>query len=331
MPVAPPGVVADRPVAADPRPSVSRGNSRSYLALGMTFLLLGLGFANPFPLVLRPPAGIWEGNISLEALNLYALTAFLGWAHFAYAWQGQWKASLRVRPYRRAGYWVMIAMLLMGFLGLRSVLGVGLFSLLIWGYNISHFIKAEAVFSGRARSQAFLMPTIAFAWFTLVLFPIGPLGDRLLVFAGTALLAAAALYFGAWRDLAEGRLLMPLLSMFLLGETLVWSGYSPYMSPAFRVGVYIFHIAAASFFHYLSSYFFAQRGAETPRWLRPGAVVVANLALVGLGCAVARVPAFAPLRYIVSPEWFTLWVALHLAASDLLPWWKQRAPVGIPA
>jgi len=28
---------------------------------------------------------------------------------------------------------------------------------------------------------------------------------------------------------------------------------------------------------------------------------------------------------IFSPEWFTLWVALHLAASDLLPWWKHTS------
>lgn len=322
-----PSVVASAP---SPAP-LSGGNSRSYLALGVTFLLLGIGFANPFSLVLHPPPGIWEGEISKEALNLYALTAFLGWAHFAYAWHGQWRASLRLPIPRRAGYWVAVMVLFAAFLGLRSALGVGLFSLLIWGYNISHFIKAEAVFSGRARGQSFVMPTAAFAWFTLVLFPAGPLGSRLLVFAGTALLAAVALAAGAWRDLSEGRLQMPLLTMFLLGETLVWSGYSPYMSPAFRVGVYIFHIAAASFFHYLSSYFFAQRGAATPRRLRPGAVVAANLAMVALGCAADRASPLAPLQYILSPEWFTLWVALHLAASDLLPWWKRLAAASAAA
>jgi len=48
-------------------------NSRPYLALGLTFLLLGVGYANPWPLVTRPPAGMWNGQFAFEVLNLYAL------------------------------------------------------------------------------------------------------------------------------------------------------------------------------------------------------------------------------------------------------------------
>lgn len=311
------------------RGGIPAGESRPYLALGITFLLLGAGFANPFPLVTRFPRGVWEGTISREALNLYALTAFLGWAHFAYAWQGQWKASTRMRPRGKAGYWIAVAFLLGALLGLRSFLGIGAFSLVVWVYNIGHFIKAETVFSGRGRNTLFYMPIVAFAWFTLALFRVGPLNNELVVFCATIVLAAIAFLLGGGRDLAEGKFLMPLLTFFLLGETLLWAGYSPYMSSSFRVGVYIFHIAAASFFHYLSSYFFAQRGAKTPASLRPGILLLVNAGFLALGCASERFSALAPLRFVISPEWFTLWVALHLAASDLFPWWKRT--VATPA
>jgi hypothetical protein len=305
--------------------AVPRGDSRPFLGLGITFLLLGAGFANPFPLVLEFPHGVWEGALSREALNLYALTAFLGWAHFSYAWKGQWKASSGLGPRSQAGYWVAIAAVLAVFLGLRSLLGIGAFSLAVWVYNIGHFIKAETFFSGQKRSALFYLPTFAFAWFTLALFRVGPLADRTVVFCATIVLATFAFAMGGGRHLAEGELLMPLLTFFLLGETLLWTGYSPYMSPAFRVGLYIVHIAAASFFHYLSSYFFAQRGAKTPVSLRPWVILTVNAGFLALGCAAARLPALAPLRFAISPEWFTLWVALHLAASDLLPWWKRKA------
>ena len=308
-----------------------RGNSRPYLSLGITFLLLGIGFADPLPLFARFPRGLWEGQISAEALNLYALTAYLGWAHFAYAWRGQARAVQRMEPRFRVGYWMAVGVILAALLVLRTAIGVSIFSVAIWVYNISHFIKAETVFSDRGRSPLFYMPTVAFAWFTLALFAVGPLANRLVVFGGTLLLAAIALLAENLRDLSEGRLLLPLLTFFLLGETLVWSGYSPYMSPAFRVGVYVFHVAGASFFHYFGSYSFAQRGSATPRWLRPGAILAVNAGFLIAGCAAERFSALAPLRYVLSPEWFTLWVALHLAASDLLPLWKRQSQrVAVP-
>ena len=305
-------------------------SSHPYLAMGLTFLLLGIGFANPVMLVNEFPRGMWEGQISSETLNLYALTAFLGWGHFFYAWQGQWRGTQKLRGVERASYWLTVALVLAVLVALRGLAGVAIFSLVTWVYNIAHFIKAETYFAGGVRGgverkrASFYASAIAFAWFTLVLFQAGPLRHQGLVFVRSLALAAIALVGGDWRALAAGSVRLPLLTLFLLGETLVWSAYSPYMTPAFRVGVYVLHIAAASFFHYLSSYFFAQRGPQTATMLRPLNIVAVNIFFVLLGCAVARLAVLWPLRAIFAPEWFTLWVALHLAASDLLPWWKRR-------
>jgi len=306
------------------------GDSRPYLALGLTFLLLGIGFANPFALVPSFPRGMWEGQLSRETLNLYALTAFLGWAHFAYAWRGQWHSSTRMAPKKRNLYWLTVALLLVVLLAARSLLGTAVFSLITWVYNISHFIKAETFFAGRTgkeRKTSFFAPAIAFAWFTLVLFRVGPLNHLTLVFVGTLALAATSLLLGDWRALANNQLRLPLLTLFFLGETLIWSAYGPYMTPAFRVGVYVLHIAAASFFHYLSSYLFAQRRASASIALHPLVILAVNLCFVALGCAATRLDILKVLRFILAPEWFTLWVALHLAASDLLPAWKRRTSV----
>jgi hypothetical protein len=93
----------------------------------------------------------------------------------------------------------------------------------------------------------------------VVLFQVGPLRVSAVAIVGSVLLAIALLAAGDWRILADGQMRLPVLTFFLLGETLVWIAYGRYMSPAFRVGIYVFHIAGASFFHYLSSYFYAIR------------------------------------------------------------------------
>src|SRR5579875_511761 len=304
--------------------------SRTWVSLGLTFLLLGIGFATPIPLTRSFPPGIWEGEISREALNLYALTAFLGWGHFAYAWQGQLRATRRLRPRAAWVYWLLVLAWLGGFFAVRQVLGVGIFSLLIWVYNIGHLIKAETFFAGTSRKGGYRTPAVAFAWFTLVLFRVGPLRWEALVFAITLILAMAALWFGDWRLLTRGASRLPVLTLFLLGETLVWSAYQPYMTAGFRVGIYVFHIAAASFFHYTSSYIYAQRNSP-PMLLRLGGILGVNAFVVLLGYAADRLPALRPLRFVLDPEWFTLWVALHLAASDLLPWWRKKSSRSTPA
>jgi len=307
-------------------------SNKPYLAIGLTFLLLGLGFATPWPLVVSPPPGIWEGQLSREVLNLYALVTFLGCAHFFYAWQGQWRATGQMRQPSRFAYWMMVLVMLAALALIRGWIGVAIFSLAIWIYNISHLIKTEVYFASLPRGSGFYSPAAAFTWFTIALFEAGPLHNIRLVFAATFVLAAILLYLGDWKDLAaDGGSRLPLLTLFLLGETLVWSAYGPYMTPAFRVGVYVFHIAAASFFHYFSSYFYAQRRSGG-RWiLSPGGILCVNLLIVVLGCAVVRIHALAWAAFLLAPEWFTLWVALHLLASDMLPRWKRRSQLAGPS
>lgn len=300
--------------------------SRPYLALGLMFLLLGVGYSTPLRLVPLPPRHIWEGSLATETLNLYALTAFAGWAHFAYAWRGQYLASRRYPNSSRMGYWVAVFILLLLLIALRAWLGVAVFSLLAWVYNISHFVKAEVFFSGfRETRTSYYSPVAAFAWFTLCLFDVGPLGNPSIVFAGSAAIAIVILVFGGWQLLATGEVLLPLLTLFLLAETMVWSSYGRYMSESFRVGIYIFHIAAASFYHYLTAYFYAEsRGKETDKSLRSSTIIMVNLAMILIGTATAWLRAMRWLQPLFGVEWFTLWVALHLAASDLQPIWKRR-------
>lgn len=301
--------------------------SRPFLALGLTFLLLGLGFATPVHLAPHPPEHIWQGSISVETLNLYALIAFAGWSHFIYAWRGQWFATQKLTVPSRFTYWLLVIIVLLGLMALREWLGVAVFSLAAWVYNIAHFVRAEAFFSGtRETRAAFYSPVAAFAWFTLCLFQAGPLRDLRTVFICTLLLATVILIAGGWRLLASGEVLLPLLTLFLLGETLVWCSYSPYMSEAFRVGIYIFHIGAASFYHYLTAYFYAESGNNSQKdsFLRPIAILAINIAVIGAGAAVAWLPALRWLQPLLGVEWFTLWVALHLVASDFFPYWKRR-------
>jgi hypothetical protein len=299
-----------------------RGDSRPYLALGLTFLLIGVGYANPWPLVTAYPAGMWEGELAPEVLNLYALVVFLGWAHFFYAWQGQWKASGKLGSGWRAMYWGVVFFALAALAMVRSWVGVAVFSLVVWVYNIAHFIKAEVYFAGSQERKNFYSPVVAFAWFTLVLFRVSVAGIPAVAIGGSVLLAVVLLLAGDWKVLAEGQVRLPVLTLFLLGETLVWTAYGKYMSPAFRVGVYVFHVAGASFFHYLSSYFYA---AGRGRLMRPGAVVAVNAALLCAGFAVGHVAGLGWASVWLGPEWFTLWVALHLVGSDLLPWWKRMS------
>ncbi|HEU4636048.1 MAG TPA: hypothetical protein VFS41_07720 [Edaphobacter sp.] len=300
--------------------------SRPYLALGLTFLLLGIGYSLPLKLVPVPPKHIWEGSLAPEILNLYALTVFAGWSHFAYAWRGQWLASRRYSRTSRTGYWAAVCILLLLLVALRTWLGVAVFSLLAWVYNISHFVKAEVFFSGISEIRtAYYSPVVAFAWFTLCLFRAGSLGNPLIVFAGSAAIAVVILACGGWQMLAKGEVLLPLLTLFLLGETMVWSSYGRYMSESFRVGIYIFHIAAASFYHYLTAYFYAEsRGKGTGSTLRSSAILMVNFAMIVIGIATAWLHGMQWLQPLFGVGWFTLWVALHLAGSDLQPIWKRH-------
>jgi hypothetical protein len=87
----------------------------------------------------------------------------------------------------------------------RGWSGVAVFSLFAWVYNIAHFIKAEIFFAGERERRGFYSPVIAFAWFTLVLFRVGPMGSSTIAICGSMLLAIALLAADDWRILAEVR------------------------------------------------------------------------------------------------------------------------------
>lgn len=312
-------------------------SSRPWLALALTFLLVGVGYSLPLALVSAVPAGLWNGAIAPEVLNLYALTVFAGWAHFLYAGRGQWGALKRLAPRWQAGYWGLVAVGLAMLLGLRALLGVGLFSALVWIWFIAHFVKAEVVFAGPAPPnrpdtwQNAWSPVVSFAWLTAVLFNAGQIQEyRWLLVATTVVLASAVLAAGGWRQLISGSQKLPVVALFFLGEALVWGTYGAYMHPAFRIGVYVFHVAGASFFHYIGSYAWGRSRANAgDRLLDIGPILLVNLAIIGLGWATGAGWPVPAVRWVLTPVlgvgWFTLWVALHLAASDLLPVWRRRA------
>jgi FtsH-binding integral membrane protein len=311
---------------------------RPWLALALTFLLLGLGFSLPFPLVKNVPSGIWSGAISPEVLNLYALTAFAGWAHFLYAGRGQYGALSRLRGQWQAGYWMLVIAALAMLLALRTLLGVGIFSALVWIWFIAHFVKAEVVFAGDLLPQntrpwhTAWAPVASFAWLTAVLFNAGHIQQhRWPLLACSIALAFLVFATGGWTQLFRGGQKLPLIALFFLGEALVWGTYGPYMTPAFRTGVYVFHVAGASFFHYMGSYAYGSERTHDPL-LSIGPILFVNLCVIALGWAESTnwpVSAIQPVQWALAPilgiGWFTLWVALHLAASELMPMWRNRA------
>lgn len=318
---------------AAPPTATSQPSSRPWLALALTFLLLGLGYSLPFRLVDSAPVAMFHDAFAPEILNLYAVTAFAGWAHFLYAGRGQFSALARLGRGRQAGFWAMVGLALLALAMLRWLLGIALFSGLVWIWFIAHFVKAEIVFAGLSATSQWvpawrrsLPPVVAFAWFSFVVFNVFHIQQHrwLLFTIGFAL--GTCLLLNSWTQLKHGPPGLPVLSLFLLGESLVWGTYGPYMTPAFRVGVYVFHIAGASFFHYLGSYIYG-RERTADRLLNFVPVVAINLVVILLGSIVAAGQPSPIFRAILSPvlgiDWFTLWVALHLAASDLLPVWKR--------
>jgi hypothetical protein len=141
------------------------------------------------------------------------------------------------------------------------------------------------------------------------------------VLVGVSLgLAAVVLAFGGWKKLLAGITGEPLLSLFFIGEALVWGTYSRYGGPMFLTGVYVFHIAAGSYFHYLGSYFAANSSlGRFDRFLQPITILSINVAIIALGCAVAHFHSLKWLVPMLGIQWFALWVGLHLVSSDIFP------------
>jgi hypothetical protein len=170
---------------------------------------------------------------------------------------------------------------------------------------------------------------VAFVWLSVVLLNVGEVDSKRWVLVAISSAVTLLVLAGeGWRELIRGNVRGPLLALFFVGEALVWGTFYAYGGPVFLSGVYIFHIAAASYFHYLGSYMYAfERTSGMDRWLKPVAILLVNAMVILAGWASARVEWLSWLTPIIGIQWFTLWVAVHLASSEILPVFKRFTPV----
>ncbi|HET7625189.1 MAG TPA: hypothetical protein VFM25_07980 [Verrucomicrobiae bacterium] len=302
-------------------------------SLALTFLFAGAGYALPF--LLFPKNFPLNGPTSPEVLNLYFLVAWMGLAHFIFAYEGQTKFLFRTKTSSSAKF--IIAIILGGgFLVLlwQSV-GLQIFSFLIWIYFIPHFVKAELHFSrtfpqrGADKWVLYWFPALAFAFLTFALFaPVTWTKQGWLLFVIALICVIAGLLGGVFQQLKEPNLsAYALLAFFFIGEGLVWGTYSKYMSPQFRQGVYIFHVAIASFYHYFRSYGFALKklSANGPANHYILKIFGVNALIVLFGWLVVQNQHWRFPQFIFGIQFFTFWVGLHLISSDLFSWLKKIA------
>jgi hypothetical protein len=292
-------------------------------SLALTFVLVGIGYA--LPIGLFPQEYPLNGPTSPEILNLNLIVAWMGLAHFVYAYSGQARVLRKHEATSTVGFLVSLALGAAVLLGTRFAIGVDLFSFLVWVYFIPHFIKAELHFirSGTAEPiahpwVAYWFPALGFAFLTFALF-----GPKILAFKTQILILIAAgclvagYLAGIYRQLEQPSTApYALLGFLFIGEGLVWGTYAKYMTPQFRQGVYVFHIAAASFYHYFRSYAFALR-RQTSAVTYLNVVVLLNILFVVFGARALRHDRLQPLDFVFGLPWFTFWVGLHLLSSDV--------------
>jgi hypothetical protein len=161
------------------------------LSLELTLLLMGVGFAIPFPL--NGSQHPWVLEFAPAVRNLYGLTAWMGMAHFVYAYRGQGLALLRPGA-RPLAFWGVLLLAGIAQFLLRASLGISGFSALAWLYFMQHFVKAEAHLNSlpsRQMSRAYQALLLAFAWLTVVLYNAGNVQQhQWLVFAVPLLIGA---------------------------------------------------------------------------------------------------------------------------------------------
>jgi hypothetical protein len=299
-------------------------------ALALTFLFAGAGYACPF--LLFPQNHPLNGPTSPEVLNLYFLVAWMGLAHFIFAYSGQTKTLLRSKINLPGKF---VAGLILGgglLILLRQWIGLQIFSLLVWIYFIPHFVKAELHFSRTFEPRKpdgwilYWFPTLGFAFFSFAVFaPAAGTQNSWLLIGASLACVAAGLVGGVHRQLRQPALATyALLAFFFIGEGLVWGTYSKYMSPQFRQGVYIFHIAVASFYHYFRSYAFAMKKIVPANLLNYwGKIIAINLAVILSGWLVLQHENWQAFQFIFGIQYFTFWVGLHLVSSDIFSWMKK--------
>lgn len=293
---------------------VPSGNTLSAPSLAGALLLAGLAFAWPWALDSTD-----RGGRPSEVLNVALVTAWLGLAHFYFAYRGH-LSTLSRSPRALGPYIALLAAGLAGLLGLRATVGPGVFNALMWVWFVPHFLRAESHFNRTRGPEALrdrdtLLPLLSFAFFSFTLLgPAGIASSPEALLGGLAACGLAGLLSGIHRRWREpGVSAAALISSFLVGEALIWGKYRPFMTEGFRDGVYTIHVALASFYHYFRSYAYAfGSGAVSIR-----SAVAANLALVAAGAVFVSISPLPEGRFLLASEWFTVWVGLHLWMSHL--------------
>jgi hypothetical protein len=312
-------------------------SDKSASPLAMTFLLVGTAYALPFWLF--PRSHPMNGTTSPEVLNLYCLTAWMGLTHFIYAYKGQLKASQR-SGFPIFKFWGGLLISLVLLWEFRSWISPPYFSFLAWIYFIPHFIKAELLFNGitalslnQIPKALYWFPTVGFTFFTIALFASNFIAsDSGIFLAGALIILLVSHRIKITHFLKDKRYsLYILMGYFFIAEGLVWARYYQYMAPQFEMGLYTFHIALASVFHYLRAYQFSQASSsQTPPvlGLKTSYIIWSNLGIVLFCTGVLHLesiqPIFKGLINLIDPQFFTVWVALHLVASDWFSFLKYR-------
>ncbi len=303
--------------------------SNAKIVLALSSVIIALSFA--FPLTLVPSSKY--GAISNEAMNLYACTAWAGWAHFVFAYVGQLRSLVPMsglyQAKKLALFLGVLALSIVILLGLWLLVGQEAFGALVWVYFIDHFLKAEQFFAlGKVEKEPLIarwirsyQPILCFGWLSVVLLDFGDISSfRWIIWGVSAATAAMVLLLGGWQDLRAGDKRGTLISLFFVAEAAVWGTLSGFTVPEFLVGVYIFHVALGSFYHYIGAYFAAvARRKPGDWWLLPFTIVLVNLGIGALGYLSVNRPAPGELQMLLDPDLFTLWVGLHLVASDVFP------------
>lgn len=306
-------------------PAERSGSDFCAQSLALAFVFAGVGYSLPFRLYAE--TNYMATIMSPEVANLYMLVAWMGLAHFVFAYRGQAMALRR----NRALIGPFLCALLAGGIalgGMRAWLQFKMFSFLMWIYFVPHFVKAELHFGEvldkhtLAKGWAiYWFPTICFAFLTLVLFcPYEWVQNAWVPLSLAGAIVASGFACGVWKQMQDRALSnYILLAFFVLAEGLVWCTYRKYMDPHFQQGIYVFHIAIASFYHYFRSYDFAARavtrfqGVDRSYMLTVAAV---NFVVVGISYLVSNYFSLVPLALIFDAQYFTFWVGLHQFSSD---------------
>lgn len=217
---------------------------------------------------------------------------------------------------------------------------------MVWVYFIPHFVKAELHFIrnfqpelGSSAWVLYWFPAVGFAFFTVAIYgPISLSFNTGILIAAAGLCIVAALAGNILQQLSEPAFApYALLGFFFIGEALVWGTYSKFMTPQFRQGLYVFHIAVASFYHYFRSYGFALRKMRPENFGRYLLLVAAvNFTLILAGSWVAWHPQWKAAQFLFGLPYFTFWVGLHLISSDIFSAMRaglklRAAPVPAPS